>query len=266
MAGRRGAAAGGQERPAGAHARQPPRRTTSAGPRRGSSRRCSRRGRSPATSELGQALRRRGPAAGVGRRRAGRTSSRTCRRCGAGSSSTCPPGEAARQLKLGPGGLRDVEFSVQLLQLVHGRADESLRSAHHARGARGAGQRWLRRPRRRRGARRVLPAAARRWSTASSCTGCGAPTSCPPTRPTCAGWAARSGTGATRPARCVAQWQAQAREVRRHPRAAVLPAAADRRRPADHVRGAADPGGRARAARGARLPRPGRARCGTSRR
>ncbi|WP_434994661.1 bifunctional [glutamine synthetase] adenylyltransferase/[glutamine synthetase]-adenylyl-L-tyrosine phosphorylase [Arthrobacter sp. Ld5] len=35
--------------------------------------------------------------------------------------------EAARQLKLGPGGLRDVEFTVQLLQLVHGRLDESLR-------------------------------------------------------------------------------------------------------------------------------------------
>lgn len=40
-----------------------------------------------------------------------------------------PPHEAARQLKLGPGGLRDVEFSVQLLQLVHGRTDPSLRSA-----------------------------------------------------------------------------------------------------------------------------------------
>ena len=40
-----------------------------------------------------------------------------------------PKAEAARQLKLGPGGLRDVEFSVQLLQLVHGRHDESLRSA-----------------------------------------------------------------------------------------------------------------------------------------
>jgi glutamate-ammonia-ligase adenylyltransferase len=36
--------------------------------------------------------------------------------------------QAARQLKLGPGGLRDVEFAVQLLQLVHGRGDESLRS------------------------------------------------------------------------------------------------------------------------------------------
>ncbi len=39
-----------------------------------------------------------------------------------------PAGEAERQLKLGPGGLRDVEFSVQLLQLVHGRSDDSLRS------------------------------------------------------------------------------------------------------------------------------------------
>src|ERR1039457_6143728 len=38
-----------------------------------------------------------------------------------------PPAEAGRQLKLGPGGLRDIEFAVQLLQLVHGRADETLR-------------------------------------------------------------------------------------------------------------------------------------------
>jgi glutamate-ammonia-ligase adenylyltransferase len=40
-----------------------------------------------------------------------------------------PTKEADRQLKLGPGGLRDVEFSVQLLQLVHGRDDFRLRSA-----------------------------------------------------------------------------------------------------------------------------------------
>ena len=39
-----------------------------------------------------------------------------------------PPEEADRQIKLGRGGLRDVEFTVQLLQLVHGRADETLRS------------------------------------------------------------------------------------------------------------------------------------------
>ena len=35
---------------------------------------------------------------------------------------------AAREVKLGPGGLRDVEFAVQLLQLVHGRTDDSVRS------------------------------------------------------------------------------------------------------------------------------------------
>jgi glutamate-ammonia-ligase adenylyltransferase len=39
-----------------------------------------------------------------------------------------PHTEVERELKLGPGGLRDVEFAVQLLQLVHGRNDPSLRS------------------------------------------------------------------------------------------------------------------------------------------
>jgi glutamate-ammonia-ligase adenylyltransferase len=38
------------------------------------------------------------------------------------------PDHADRELKLGAGGLRDVEFAVQLLQLVHGRTDEALRS------------------------------------------------------------------------------------------------------------------------------------------
>ncbi|MFI5974750.1 bifunctional [glutamine synthetase] adenylyltransferase/[glutamine synthetase]-adenylyl-L-tyrosine phosphorylase [Streptomyces sp. NPDC051452] len=39
-----------------------------------------------------------------------------------------PAAEIDRELKLGPGGLRDVEFAVQLLQLVHGRTDTGLRS------------------------------------------------------------------------------------------------------------------------------------------
>ncbi|MCX4822632.1 bifunctional [glutamine synthetase] adenylyltransferase/[glutamine synthetase]-adenylyl-L-tyrosine phosphorylase [Streptomyces sp. NBC_01142] len=39
-----------------------------------------------------------------------------------------PVAEVERELKLGPGGLRDVEFAVQLLQLVHGRSDASLHS------------------------------------------------------------------------------------------------------------------------------------------
>lgn len=38
-----------------------------------------------------------------------------------------PADEIDRQLKLGPGGLRDIEFTVQLLQLVHGRTDDSVR-------------------------------------------------------------------------------------------------------------------------------------------
>ncbi|MEU8676018.1 bifunctional [glutamine synthetase] adenylyltransferase/[glutamine synthetase]-adenylyl-L-tyrosine phosphorylase [Streptomyces sp. NPDC048560] len=39
-----------------------------------------------------------------------------------------PVDRVDRELKLGPGGLRDVEFAVQLLQLVHGRSDASLHS------------------------------------------------------------------------------------------------------------------------------------------
>ena len=38
------------------------------------------------------------------------------------------PEDAPYQLKLGAGGLRDIEFTVQLLQLVHGLTDESLRT------------------------------------------------------------------------------------------------------------------------------------------
>jgi len=45
-----------------------------------------------------------------------------------------PAREAALQLKLGPGGLRDVEFSVQLLQLVHGRIDPRLRTGNTLEG------------------------------------------------------------------------------------------------------------------------------------
>ncbi|GAA1805181.1 bifunctional [glutamine synthetase] adenylyltransferase/[glutamine synthetase]-adenylyl-L-tyrosine phosphorylase [Nesterenkonia flava] len=38
-----------------------------------------------------------------------------------------PAQHAGREIKLGRGGLRDIEFTIQLLQLVHGRVDESLR-------------------------------------------------------------------------------------------------------------------------------------------
>ncbi|KHK97325.1 glutamine-synthetase [Microbacterium mangrovi] len=42
-------------------------------------------------------------------------------------TANIPAGELGDQLKLGPGGLRDVEFTVQLLQLVHGLSDEGIR-------------------------------------------------------------------------------------------------------------------------------------------
>lgn len=38
-----------------------------------------------------------------------------------------PAADVPYQLKLGPGGIRDVEFTVQLLQLVHGLTDENIR-------------------------------------------------------------------------------------------------------------------------------------------
>ena len=50
------------------------------------------------------------------------------RRVEADLAGRMPGDDPARELKLGPGGLRDVEFSVQLLQLVHGRSDPALRS------------------------------------------------------------------------------------------------------------------------------------------
>jgi glutamate-ammonia-ligase adenylyltransferase len=43
-------------------------------------------------------------------------------------TAALPAKDASREVKLGPGGLRDIEFAVQLLQLVHGRGDASLRS------------------------------------------------------------------------------------------------------------------------------------------
>src|SRR5450756_2041494 len=43
--------------------------------------------------------------------------------------ATLPKNMAGRELKLGPGGLRDIEFAVQLLQLVHGRTDDRLHVA-----------------------------------------------------------------------------------------------------------------------------------------
>ena len=131
------------------------------------------------------------------------------------------PGDVApRELKLGSGGLRDVEFAVQLLQLVHGRGDESLRVGGDPAGARRAARRRLRRRRRRGQPGRRLPVPARRPNTACSCAGCGAPTSCPQdagelARRWPAAWASGPTRAAARPTVFEAEWALHAREVRR---------------------------------------------------
>ena len=109
-----------------------------------------------------------------------------------------PARQAGRELKLGPGGLRDIEFAVQLLQLVHGRTDETLRSpatlpalAALAAGGYvgradaeelGAAYRFLRRTEH---LLQLEPAAAAR-------------TPCPRTPPYFAGWAGRCGSTTVR--------------------------------------------------------------------
>ena len=89
-----------------------------------------------------------------------------------------------RELKRGRGGIRDIEFAVQLLQLVHGRHDPTIRSAQHARRARAA-----RRPRAtsnqtRRGAvRRGVPVPAHRRAPAAALGRAADPHAARPTSP-----------------------------------------------------------------------------------
>ena len=68
-----------------------------------------------------------------------------------------PADEEQRQIKLGRGGLRDVEFTVQLLQLVHGKSDEIAALPRHHLGHRRVVRRRLHRPLRRRRVRPRLP-------------------------------------------------------------------------------------------------------------
>ena len=101
--------------------------TTSGGPAPGSSRRCSRRGRPPATGRWASA----GSTAlqpliwHAAERPEAVEDVRAMRRR---IIENVPPAERDREIKRGPGGLRDIEFAVQLLQLVHGRGDERSRS------------------------------------------------------------------------------------------------------------------------------------------
>ncbi len=109
-----------------------------------------------------------------------------------------PAAEIDRELKLAPGGLRDVEFAVQLLQLVHGRADTSLRSGTTLVALEALAV-WLATSAARTPAASTTPTAScARWNTVSSSTGCAAPTSSPSSRPTSAASAARWACAPTR--------------------------------------------------------------------
>ena len=138
LAGGRQPAAGGQPGPAGPHARLAPGLLHAVGPHLGV----------PGAAQ--------GPAGGRGRRRSGRGGWRRCSRscgtppsaprpsrtsgpCAGASSTTSRPRNATGRSSVGPGGLRDIEFAVQLLQLVHGRGDEALRVAVHTGRSAGAG-------------------------------------------------------------------------------------------------------------------------------
>ena len=184
------------------------------------------------------AVRRHGRADGVVGRPSGTASSTTSRRCAAGSIEHIPAAHAERQLKLGSGGLRDVEFAVQLLQLVHGRADERGPRRHDAVGAgassprAGTSDARTARPSTRR------TASCARSSTACSCRSCAAPTSCPRTTRRCAGWAARWASCASRSASSTGSGARHSREVRRlHEKLFYRPLlAAVARLPADEAR------------------------------
>ena len=177
-----------------------------------------------------------------------------------------PAKDADRQLKLGPGGLRDVEFAVQLLQLVHGRSDVMLRSPTTLAalealatwgyvGREDAAEPWP-----------PPTGSCAPWSTASSCTGCAARTWCPRTRRTCAGSAASMGFRSDPVRELDDEWRRHAPRGAPAAREAVLPPAAERRGPARRRRGAAHPrGAREHGWRRSGTPTR-RGRCATSRR
>ena len=168
-----------------------------------------------------------------------------------------PRKDADRALKLGPGGLRDVEFSVQLLQLVHGRSDPTLHSATTLDAlaalrdggyvGRDDGQgladayRFLRTLE-----HRIQLFRLRRTHVV------------PDDERDLRRLGRSLGFRADPVADLTAAWRQHGREVRRLHEEAVLPAAADGRRSTLSRRGAPHSRRSATATRGARLRRPGR--------
>ena len=98
------------------------------GASRGSSRRCSRRGPSPATPSSAPSSTP-PPADHLWSRTFSADDLRALRHLKArAEGELARRGLTDREVKRGRGGIRDIEFAVQLLQLVHGRLDPDLRS------------------------------------------------------------------------------------------------------------------------------------------
>ena len=102
---------------------------------------------------------------------------------------------ADREIKLGPGGLRDIEFSVQLLQLVHGRSDVLIRSSNTIDALRALAM-WGYVGREEASQLEHSYRFLRTWNTESNCVTCAGPTLCPKTQMNCellpAAWASRA--------------------------------------------------------------------------
>ena len=165
-----GPAAGRPAGPAGPHAGRLPQPTTGAGPRRGRRRPCCAPSRWPATRSWGPASS--GWSTSSATRCGGLDPAavREIRRIKARMEAERIPrgADPALHLKLGPGGLSDVEWMIQLLQLQHAHAVPALRTTRTHRGAGGGG---ARRPaaRRRRGRADGRLAAGRPGSGTRSC-------------------------------------------------------------------------------------------------
>ena len=212
VGGRRQPAAGGQAGRAGAHARLPPVVLRPLGEELGvpgaaqgapdRRRRRARRGvhRAPCSPRSGRA-----PPA--------RTSSTACSGCASGSPSTSPPADVPYQLKLGPGGIRDIEFTVQLLQLVHGLSRRPHPPARHARRARRTGRPRATSAGPRRPPSRATIACCGCSSTGCSCATCAARTSCRRVPRSCASSRVRHGLADTGDG-VWELWESVKREVR----------------------------------------------------
>ena len=91
-------------------------------------------------------------------------------------------GKELTEVKRGRGGIRDVEFAVQLLQIVHGRRDERLRSPSTLAALAALARGGLRRRARRRSARPTPTGSYGGWSTGCRWSATCRPTTSPTTR------------------------------------------------------------------------------------